>query len=103
MKPTSHSSHEVAPAAPWYLPSSHAEHSSLRASAVNVPGPQATASVAPAKQKDPAGQSVHWSLLLSPKVLPNEPLGQGSAADAPRAQYEPTVHEMHAVASVELM
>ena len=78
--------HAVAPAEPWYVPTAQATHSSLRATALNVPGLQGVASVAPAKQNDPAGQAVHCALAARPVALLCEPAVHGSAAAAPSAQ-----------------
>ena len=58
---------------------------------------QLVAAVEPAKQKAPAGQGLHPSLLCSPVWLLNSPAGHGSAAAAPSAQYEPGGQASHAV------
>ena len=89
--------HAVAPAEPWYVPTAQATHSSLRATALNVPGLQGVASVAPAKQNDPAGQAVHCVSTLSPGTPLYVPARHGSGADAPLGQYDPNSHSEHAV------
>ena len=66
LKLAAHSTHAVALAASWYLPSAHAVQSWLLALAANVPALHSVAEVAPAKQKLPAGQA--WQLGSRPPL-----------------------------------
>eukprot|EP00964_Phaeocystis_antarctica_P029591 scaffold16691_cov74-Phaeocystis_antarctica.AAC.1 len=50
MKPSPHVMHSVAPALPWYLPSTHMGHCWLFPSAVAVPFPHGVGELEPAKQ-----------------------------------------------------
>mgnify|MGYP003326669481 CR=1 FL=1 len=97
LNPAAHSMHAVAPAAFWYVPSTHTAQSWLFALAANVPALHSVAEVAPAKQKLPAGQAWQPDCAARPDALPNEPLAQRATVGAPSTQKPPTVHSSQAV------
>ena len=79
------------------MPASQLAHVPWPVSGCTVPALHGVWLSAPVLQREPSGQTVHWSLLPSPGVLLNVPSLHGRGALLPSSQYEPAVHSKHAV------
>ena len=87
----------VCPSTSWYVPAAHGEHSAAPSAALNEPGAHGDGAVEPVEQLLPAVQAVHSEAATRMVALEKVEAGQGSAAAAPSAQYDPAMHGLQLV------
>ena len=81
----------------WKVPALHGVHEAERASGAAVPRLHVTGAVEPVLQLLPGGHCSQPTSDARSMRVEKVPAGQGSAALAPKPQYEPALHGMHAV------
>ena len=84
--PGGHSTHAVAPLAPWNEPAAHAAHTLCPPLAAIVPGSHGVWLVAPVAHAEPAGHAVQSACDVAPTASRYEPAAHKSATLAPSAQ-----------------
>ena len=92
-----HSLQPVALPSFWKVPALHGVHEAERASGAAVPRLHVTGAVEPVLQLLPGGHCSQPTSATRSMRVEKVPAGQGSAALAPKPQYEPALHWMHAV------